>query len=89
MIPKKERLNVRMTEAQKRMINRAAKAAHSSVSEFVVSAVCRVSEQILSDQTSFFLNEEDYLAFTEALERPAECNPVLERILNEQAPWEE
>ena len=56
MAKRNDRLNVRVTAAQKRLITRAAKSVHSSVSDFVLRAVCRASEQVLAEQTSFFLN---------------------------------
>jgi len=89
MATRNDRLNVRVTDAQKRLISRAAKSTHSSVSDFVLRSVCRASEQVLMEQTTFFLNEEDYVAFQEALERPAQYNPKLNKILKEKAPWEE
>ena len=89
MATRNDRLNVRVTEAQKRLISRAARSAHSSVSDFVLRAVCRAAEQVLAEQTSFFLNEEDYIAFQEALEGPAQHNPQLNKILKEKASWEE
>jgi uncharacterized protein (DUF1778 family) len=82
------RLNVRVTEAQKRLITRAAKSAHTSLSDFVLRSVFRASEQVLADQTAFFLNEEDYMAFQEALKRPATLNPKIEKVIREKAPWE-
>jgi uncharacterized protein (DUF1778 family) len=82
------RLNMRVTEAQKKLITRAAKSAHSSVSDFVLRSVCRASEEVLADQTTFFLNEEDYMAFQEALKRPAKLNPKIEKVIKEKAPWE-
>ena len=89
MATRNDRLNVRVTDAQKRLISRAAKSTHSSVSDFVLRSVCRASEQVLTEQTTFFLNEEDYVAFQKALERPAQYNPKLNKILKEKAPWEE
>jgi uncharacterized protein (DUF1778 family) len=82
------RLNVRVTEAQKKLITRAAKSAHSSVSDFVLRSVCRASEQVLADQTTFFLDEKDYMAFQEALKRPAKLNPKIENVIKGKAPWE-
>ena len=83
------RLNIRATEAQKRLISRAAKMAHSSISDFVLRSACRASEQVLADQTTFFLNEEDYIAFQDALERPPQYNPILAKLLKEKSPWED
>lgn len=89
MATRNDRLNVRVTVAQKRLISRAAKSTHSSVSDFVLREVCRASEQVLAEQTNFFLNEEDYIAFQEALVAPAAYNPELNKVLKEKAPWEE
>jgi uncharacterized protein (DUF1778 family) len=89
MATRNDRLNIRVTAAQKRLISRAAKSAHSSISDFVLRSVCRASEKVLVEQTSFFLNEEDYIAFQEALEGPAINNPQLNKVLKEKVPWED
>ncbi|NOY70444.1 MAG: DUF1778 domain-containing protein [Deltaproteobacteria bacterium] len=89
MATRSGRLNVRVTDAQKKLITRAAESTHSSVSDFVLRSACRASEQALADQTAFFLNEEDFVAFQNALEGPAQYNPKLAEILKEKAPWED
>jgi uncharacterized protein (DUF1778 family) len=89
MTTRSNRLHVRITETQKRLIHQAAQSTHSSVSDFVLRSVCRAAEQSLADQTTFFLNETDYKAFQEALEKPAQYNPKLSAILTSKAPWEE
>ncbi len=40
-------------------------------------------EQYLADQTEFVLSEEQWQAFTEALDRPARHLPELEKLLRE------
>jgi uncharacterized protein (DUF1778 family) len=87
MATRTNRLNVRVTEAQKRLITRAAKSSHSSVSDFVLRSVCRASEEVLADQTTFFLNEEDYRAFQDAMNRPARLNPKIEKVMKEKTAW--
>jgi uncharacterized protein (DUF1778 family) len=89
MATRNDRLNIRVTAAQKRLISRAAKSAHSSLSDFVLRAVCRASEKVLVEQTILFLNEEDYIAFQEALEGPVKYNPQLNKVLKEKVPWED
>jgi uncharacterized protein (DUF1778 family) len=79
-------LNLKITEAQKKLISRAAKATHSSVSDFVLRSVCYASEQALADQTIFFLDKKDYMSFQKGLESTMRYNPKLNKVLQEIAP---
>jgi uncharacterized protein (DUF1778 family) len=74
---KEERLQIRVGPADKALLERAAAASHLNVSAFVVQAAAAKAEEILAERSSIGLTREAAVAFTEALERPAEVNDRL------------
>ena len=82
------RLGLRTTPAQAALIQRAAEATRKSVSEFVLSSVCEKAEQTLLDQRLFMVDEQTWLAFQDALERPAQVKKGMQSLLAEPAIWE-
>ena len=82
------RLGLRTTPAQDVLIQRAAAATRKSVTEFVLSSVCEKAEQTLLDQRLFMLDEQTWLAFQNALERPAQAMKNLQSLIAEPAVWE-
>jgi uncharacterized protein (DUF1778 family) len=74
---KEERLQIRVGPADKALLERAAAASHLNVSAFVVQAAATKAEEILAERSSIRLTREASVAFTEALERPAEVNDRL------------
>ncbi|MFH0877143.1 MAG: DUF1778 domain-containing protein, partial [Candidatus Omnitrophota bacterium] len=82
------RLGLRTTPAQAALIQRAAEATRKSVTEFVLSSVCEKAEQTLLDQRLFMVDEQTWLAFQDALERPAQVKKGLQSLIAEPAIWE-
>jgi len=82
------RLGLRTTLDQAALIQLAAEAARKSVTEFVLSSVCEKAEQTLLDQRFFMVDELAWLAFQDALERPAQAKKGLPSLLAEPAIWE-
>jgi uncharacterized protein (DUF1778 family) len=78
---KEERLQIRIDPADKALLERAAAATHLNVSAFVVQAAASRAEEILAERSSIRLSAEAAVAFSEALERPAEVNDRLARAL--------
>jgi uncharacterized protein (DUF1778 family) len=74
---KEERLQIRVGPADKALLERAAAASHLNVSAFVVQAAASRAEEILAERSSIRLSRKAALAFTDALERPAEVNDRL------------
>jgi uncharacterized protein (DUF1778 family) len=81
---KDERLQIRVDPADKSLLESAAAAAHLSVSAFVVQAAAARAEEILAERSSIRLSPEAAVAFSEALERPAEVNDRLAAALRSQ-----
>ena len=78
---KEERLQIRVDPADKLLLERAAAASHLNVSAFVVQAAAAKAEEILAERSSIRLSHQAALAFSEALERPAEVNARLAKAL--------
>jgi len=71
---KAERLQIRVEPGQKEILERAAAAAHLNVSAFVLQAAAIQAEEILAERQRIRLAPEAAVAFTEALDRPADVN---------------
>ena len=78
---KGERLQIRVDPSDKALLERAAAAAHLNVSAFVVQAAASKAEEVLAERSSIRLSREAAVAFSEALEQPAEVNDRLGRAL--------
>ena len=72
-----ERLNLRATAAEKRLLERAAIASHMSSTQFILQAALRSAEDVMADETRFALEPEEWSEFAAMLERPARSIPAL------------
>lgn len=86
---KRDRLNIRITPEEKRLVERAAKIARTTTSQFVTQAAVRSAEEIVADQQRFTLSPDKWDAFVEALDRPAREIPALKHALSRQSPFRE
>lgn len=84
-----ETINLRASQKQKAMIDRAAEVLGRSRSEFMLEAACREAETVLLDCRYFGLSADAFKRFTTMLDRPPASNPKLRRLLQTKAPWEE
>jgi uncharacterized protein (DUF1778 family) len=80
---KEHRFHLRASERDVHTISRAAATAGISVSTFILESASERAERTLADQTHFALSDEQWQAFTEALDRPARHLPELEKLLRE------
>ena len=72
-----ERLEVRTTSDQKRLIERAAELRGTSVTDFVVSNVQEAAAATVREFESLFLRDEARQLFVQALLNPPEPNEAL------------
>jgi uncharacterized protein (DUF1778 family) len=89
--PKTERgetINLRASQKQKVLIDRAAEALGRSRSDFMLDTACREAESILLDRRYFSLSEDDFKRFAAMLDRPPKDNPRLRRLLQTKSPWD-
>ena len=82
-LSKTERIDVRASTLIKQMLQDAARASHKNVSEFLLDAGVTAAAQTLADRRQFVLDESQWQAFQEALDRPVQTKPLLKKLLRE------
>ena len=80
---KTERIDIRTSSSVKQLLQEAARAAHKNVSEFLLDAGVTAASVTLADRRQFTLDEARWRAFQEALDRPVQAKPRLEKLLRE------
>lgn len=78
-----ERLNLRATTHQHRLIRSAAAALDTSVTDFVLSSATANAERVLADRRWFTLSDHAWDEFVALLDAPVGASPKLERLLRE------
>lgn len=83
-LSKSERIDVRASAQVKQLLQNAARACHKNVSEFLLDVGIVAANQALADRNRFELDEPQWQAFQQALERPVQHKPRLKKLLAEQ-----
>jgi uncharacterized protein (DUF1778 family) len=78
-----KRLNFRVTQSEKRLLETAASRQDVTVSEFVLESACTRAEDILTEERHFALSPDRWKAFVTALDRPVQPKPRLRKLLTE------
>ena len=81
-------INLRASQKQRALIDRAAAALGRNRSDFMLEAACREAEAVLLERRYFALDADRFKEFTAMLDEPPASNPRLGRLLAEKAPWE-
>jgi uncharacterized protein (DUF1778 family) len=82
---KASRLNIRCDERTRQLLDKAAGYAHVNLSEFVLSQAVEAAERVVQEQESITIKEEDFQAFLDAIDTPAEPNAALRRAMGRHA----
>ncbi|WP_242624783.1 DUF1778 domain-containing protein [Krasilnikovia cinnamomea] len=83
MNAKAERLHLRLDAEQRALLEAASEATGSSLSAFVLRSATDAAAGVLADRRAFLLDEQDWRAFDEALERPAQDVSGLRELLTQ------
>jgi uncharacterized protein (DUF1778 family) len=83
-----EVINLRASQDQKALIDRAAMALGRSRSDFMLDSACHEAESVLLDQRYFTLTAEEFKRFAALLDKRPTANVKLRRLLKTRAPWE-
>jgi uncharacterized protein (DUF1778 family) len=83
-----EKLDLRLTPSAKRALQIAARAAHRSVSEFVLESALARAEESLPDRQRFGLTAEQWNAFQAALSAPLRPARRIAKLLKEPSVFE-
>lgn len=82
-IAKSERINLRLQQSAKKLIERAATFEGKTVSSFIVSSALASAEKTLHEHESIQLNQQDAQRFYDALAKPVRFSKKLTEALAE------
>ena len=82
-LSKTERIDGRASAPVKQLLQEAARACHKNVSEFLLDAGVTAANQALAERRRFVLDEAQWQAFEQALDRPVQTKPRLRKLLRE------
>jgi uncharacterized protein (DUF1778 family) len=82
---KSERIDVRTSRSTKALLQRAAASSHKNVSEFLLAAGIAAAEESLMNRRLFRLDDAQWRAFQEALDRPVIKKVRLARLLSKKS----
>jgi len=80
-LSKTQRIDVRATVPVKQLLQEAARSCHKNVSEFLLDAGVNAANQTLANRRRFVLDDEQWDAFQQALDRPVQTKPRLKKLL--------
>jgi uncharacterized protein (DUF1778 family) len=83
-----ERVDLRMTPAAKRTLQRAAAVTNKTLTEFLLDTGLNAAFDTLADRRVFQLDEKRWKAFMSALAVPPKSNPKLRKLLARKPAWE-
>lgn len=83
---KDRRLNLRVAPEDEDLFREAAELEQESLSQFMVESARERAERLLADRTRFVLDDDQWAAFTAALERPAETVPRVVELFERARP---
>lgn len=80
-------INLRINEATRNLIDRAAAASGQNRTEFMVSSARAYAEHVLLDQVYFQLGDEDWDALNATLAAPPPANDALKKAFKAVPLW--
>lgn len=83
ILSKTARIDVRASAPVKELLQEAARATHKNVSEFLLDVGIAAAHHALAERRRFVLDEAQWKAFNEALDRPVQNKPRLKALLTE------
>ena len=84
---RRETLNLRISAAERSLIDRAAKSSGKTRTDFILGSARRVAEETLLDKTLFLVSAAAYAKFLALLDSPPNPNVRLQRTLMATPPW--
>ena len=80
---KPERLEVRVTREQKKLVARAAELDGRTITDFVLAAVASAAKQVIQEHETLKLTERDREVFAAAVMNPPKPNERLRQAVRE------
>lgn len=82
-------LSMRVDNETKSLIDRAANALGQTRTEFMLASARERATEVLLNRSLFILGDNDWNAFTSALDEAPPANAKLRALLSRKAPWQE
>lgn len=79
---KKQRIDLRLNEDDKHMIEEAAAMSNQSISQFMVSTASERAAEVIDQHRRLLLNEESWNLVMDAITNPPAPNDRLKRAAN-------
>lgn len=79
---KKQRIDLRLNEDDKHMIEEAAAMTNQSISQFMVSTASARAAEVIDQHRRLLLNEESWNLVMDAITNPSAPNDRLKRATN-------
>src|SRR5258706_8337031 len=83
-----ETINLRASQRQKMLIDRAASALGRNRSDFMLESACKEAESVLLDRRYLAMPSAEFRRFTAMLDKPPAKNARFRKLLKTKAPWE-
>ncbi len=84
---KKQRIDLRLNEDDKHMIEEAAAMTNQSISQFMVSTASERAAEVIDQHRRLLLNEESWNLVMDAIINPPAPNDRLKRAANRLRNW--
>jgi uncharacterized protein (DUF1778 family) len=81
-------INIRISQKQRDLIDRAATLQGKSRSEFMLESAHQKAQDVLLDRCFFDVNAEQFQQFMDRLDAPIMPNDNLRQLLTTKAPWD-
>lgn len=82
-----ERIEVRLTPADRALIDRAVNADGTQLTEFVIAHLTIAARRVLADRTEFTLSPQATKVWEEINDRPAQDLPGLRALMARPSPF--
>src|SRR5437868_7536248 len=86
-VTRRRQVNLRVSPADQNVIDRAAKLAGKTRSEFMLEAARRAAQEALLDTTLLLVDASTFDRFRALLDAPPQANARLQALMRRQAPW--
>ena len=80
---RREKLDLRLSSSDKRILEAAASVSSRSVSDFVRESALSRADEMLADRRAFVLSKAKWSEFQAALDAPTRPLPRMQRLLTE------
>jgi uncharacterized protein (DUF1778 family) len=86
-VPRDRTMNIRLSQSQKNLIDRAANCLGKNRSDFLLEVACREAENVLLDRAYIAVSDETFDNFCQMLDQPPQPSPGLLKLMQIKAPW--